>query len=73
VPTASDELYSCLAECSQWSLNSSAGDVDRMSGLVNDYLSSVDHIGQKEGLDFSQSRVDGCWDWENPDRHQKSE
>ena len=27
------------------SLNHSAGDVDQMSGLANDYLSSVNHVG----------------------------
>jgi len=30
-----------------WSLNHSTGDVDQMSGLANDYLSSVDRIGSE--------------------------
>ena len=41
----SDELYSCLVECSQTEFESySAGDVDQMLGLPDDYLSLVDSV-----------------------------
>ena len=39
--------------------NHSAGDVDWMLGLANDYLSSVNHVSLEGRV--SQSRVDRCW------------
>ena len=58
MPTASDELYICWLSVLGKSLNCSAGDVDWMSGLADDYLSLDDRVSLEGRQGF---------DWENPD------